>query len=66
MNKRQIRKSQSPRKIRCLLGAMVLERLFGQGPWPADRETCDAVTQTLIDLGLERVCDKHGKGGHAW
>ncbi len=55
MSKRQIRK----RQIRCLLDAIVVERLFGQDPWPADRKTCDALNRRLIELGLEEeICDE--------
>ena len=31
---------------------MVAARLFGGQPWPADRETCSAVTRKLIQMGL--------------
>ena len=41
------------RDIMVLLEALIVERLFGNGPWPPDRETFDALQAAFIGLGLE-------------
>jgi hypothetical protein len=34
------------------LEAIVVHRLFGPGPWLADREACDALRRTISEMGL--------------
>jgi hypothetical protein len=44
-------------KIIAELEDMVVARLFGPEPWPADRETCSALHWKLVQMGLvECVC----------
>jgi len=39
-------------EILCVLDAIVVERLFGNRPWLADRETMAALKQVLFRFGL--------------
>ena len=42
-------------KVVTELHAMVHSRLFGNRPWLADREACDAMGRKLHDMGLDEV-----------
>jgi hypothetical protein len=51
MNKREII-AMDKAEIIAELENMAVARLFDGQPWPADRETCSAVTRKLIQMGL--------------
>jgi hypothetical protein len=53
MNKPDGAPAMSKSKILAEMDNMVFARLFGRGPWLADRESCVALQTKLEQMGLE-------------
>ena len=56
MNKPDGAPAMSKSKILAELDDMVFARLFGRGPWLADRESCVALQTKIEQMGLEERC----------